>query len=166
MPRKNDALDPDAMDFGTEATGDSEFDNMVLDLDQVSEDVQFEALPPGIYNCIVENTEFGPSKSSGNPMITWVFKVIDEPYVNRLLFNHTTLNNDMGKSRLKKILLRVVPDVDMSRFNPARFCDEGVAIGLPCRVKVRIRPYQGQKRNDVTDVLPPAEEEGGLLDDL
>lgn len=153
---ERDLLNPDEeidLSPGGNVTGDS----MVLNLDDVSEDgPTFEALSPGIYNCVVENTEYGPSQK-GNPMITWVFKVIDPQYEGRLLFNHTTLNNDVGISRLKRILARVVPDVNMSAFNPQEFCDNADAIGLPCRVKVRIRPYQGQKRNDVTDILPPSE---------
>lgn len=153
-------LDPDAQEKNQSDDGD----NMVLDLDDVNEDGPgFEALPPGIYNCIIENTEYTMS-SNNNPMITWVFKVVDAEGEGRLLFNHTVLNNEVGISRLKRTLTRVVPDVDLKAFNPKQFCDEGVAIGLPCRVKVTIRPYQGEKRNNVTDVLQPADEDGGFLD--
>ncbi len=158
MAKDKDLLNPDEeLDLSGGSAGKDSGDSMVLDLNDVDEEGPgFEAMPPGVYNCIVENAEFGPS-SKGNPMITWVFKVIDPQYEGRLLFNHTTLNNDVGKSRLKRLLARVVPDVDMGAFNPAAFCDGGEALGLPCRVKVRIKAYQGQKRNDVTDVLPPAE---------
>lgn len=160
-----DALNPDEELDLSERPADETAENMVLNLDDVDEDgPDFEALPPGIYDCIVENTEYGLS-SNNNPMITWVFKVIDPQYEGRLLFSHTTLNNKQGIRRLKKILIRVVPDVDMAAFNPNKFCDEGIALGYPCRVKVRIKPYQGQKRNDVTDILPPAEGGGSFLDD-
>jgi len=163
MSNEMDFLNPDAQPAG--GGGSDPQENMVLNLDDVSEDMPaFEALPPGIYDCIVENTEFTTS-SKGNPMITWVFKVVDPQYVGRLLFNHTVLNNETGLSRLKRVLVRVVPDADLSGFNPRAFCDEGIALGLPCRVKVRIRPYQGQRRNDVTDVLAPAQGEGAFLDE-
>lgn len=159
---EKDFLNPDEQ---VTFAGGADDDNLVLNLDGVSEEMPvLEALPPGVYDCIVENTEFGPS-SKGNPMITWVFKVVDPQYDGRLLFNHTVLNNTAGLSRLKRILVRVVPDLSLSGFNPRQFCDEGTALGYPCRVKVRIRPYQGQRRNDVVDVLAPAQDAGAFLDD-
>lgn len=156
-----DMLDPDAEMDQFMASDDDE--GMVLDLNKVDENAPlFDPMPPGTYDCIVENTEYGPSKA-GNPMITWVFKVIDPEYEGRLLFFHTTLNHDKGVQRLKQILVRIVPDLDLGSFNPKKFCEEGLAIGYPCRAKVRIRPYEGQRRNDVTDILAPAEE-GSFLD--
>jgi len=168
-----DFLDPDeqAVLGSSNLDGGGDGDNLVLNLDEVSEDAPtFEALPPGIYDCIVENTELGYS-SNNNPMITWVFKVIHPQYDGRLLFNHTVLNNKVGQSRLKQSLVRIVPDVNLAEFSPRNFCDEGIALGLPCRVKVRIRPYRNQatgkteRRNNVVDVLSPAEETGSFLDD-
>ena len=160
-----DFLNPDSQTGGMSGSDDydSDLDNMVLNLEDVDEEGPgFEPLRPGIYDAVVENTEFGPS-SNNNPMITWVFKVTDPEYEGRLLFFHTTLNNDFGVSRLKRILVRVLPEIDMAEFSPRQFCDRGEAIGYPCRVRVNIRPYQGQKRNNVTDVLPPSE--GSFLDE-
>lgn len=158
-----DDLDPDAQLFRSQSDGGDE-DNLVLNLAGVSEDrPALEALPPGIYDAIVENTEFG-SSSNGNPMITWIFRVTDPRYEGRLLFFHTVLNSEVGQSRLKRTLLRVCPDIDLTEFRPKKFCDEGVALGLPCRVKVRVRPYQGRKSNNVVDVLPPQAEGGTFLD--
>lgn len=154
-------------DFNVEfnAGGDynADNDNLVLDLNGVNEESEFEALPNGIYNCIVDSAEFGDS-SSGNPMITWKFAVTDEPYKKRLLFYHTVLHTDLGKAALKKILLRVVPDADLSSFSPKGFCDEGVAIGLPCRVRTKIELYKNKKKNTVKEVLAP--EEGGFMSDF
>jgi len=158
---EKDFLNPDeSMNLQT-----SEGDNLVLNLEDVDESApSFEALPPGVYDCVVENTDFGPSQRSNRPMITWVFKVVDPQYEGRLLFNHTVIDDTRGQQRLKQILTRVLPDIDLKQFNPTRFCDEGTAIGYPCRVKVNVRPYQGQKRNNVQDVLPPAEG-GNFLDE-
>jgi hypothetical protein len=161
---ENGFLDPDQQATNGGAIGNPN-ENLVLNLDDVNEDMPvFEALPPGVYNCIVENAEFSTS-SKGNPMITWVFKVVDPEYVGRLLFFHTVLNNETGLARLKRTLVRVVPDVSLRDFNPREFCDEGRALGFPCRVKVRIKPYQGQRRNDVVDVLAAAQSEGAFLDE-
>lgn len=141
----------------------AENENLVLDLNSVDEGkTGFEALPAGVYNAIVDQAEFGYSNNSGNPMITWKFKVTDEPYNNRLLFYHTVLSTDLGKAALKKLLIRVCPEVDLGSFNPKIFCDEGTAIGLPCRVKVKIDLYKGEKKNKVRDVLA-AEAAGSFL---
>lgn len=151
----SDFLNPDAVTGEQNALDTSmDMNNMTLDLESVDETkTGFEALPAGVYDCIVENTEFGPS-NNGNPMITWTFKVVDEQYKNRLLFWHTVLNTDIGIANLKKALLRICPDVPLNGFNPAKFCDEGLAVGLPCRVKVNVRPYKGEKRNNVREILP------------
>lgn len=138
-------------------------ENLVMDLNEVDEKKSgFEALPAGIYNAYIDEAEFGYSATANNPMITWKFKVTDEPYANRLLFYHTVLNTDMGKASLKKLIMRVCPETDMSAFNPKTFCSEGTAIGLPCRVKIKIDIYKGEKKNSVKDVLS-AESEGAFL---
>jgi hypothetical protein len=160
--QNDDFLNPDAQ----VAAPADEADALVLNLNDVDEEAgTYEAIPAGIYNCIVENTEFGPS-SKGNPMISWTFKVIDPQYEGRFLFYHTVLNSEAGKGRLKKLLLRVAPDVDLGSLSPKKLCEEGVVLGLPCRVKTRIKPYQGEKRNDTQDVLAPLSDgEAGFLDE-
>lgn len=156
----NNFLDPDAQFQDNEEMNE---DTLVFDLGEVDEEAaEFQPLPAGVYNCIVENAEYKTS-STGNLMIGWVFKVIDPEHEGRLFFYHTVLNKDSGKSRLKRLLIRVVPDFPMGQFRPKAFCDEGHALGMPCRVKVRIRKYQGKPVNDVTDVLAP-QETGGFLD--
>lgn len=159
MTNEFDPMNPDA---GFDLTGGGGFtgdDNMVLDLGSVSEEMPgFEAVPPGVYSAIVENTDFTISQNSGNPMISWQFRIIDAQFDNRLMFYHTVLNKESGLSRLKRLMLRVCPDYDLSQFKPKDFCDSGFALGRPCRVKVRIRPYQGKRVNDVTDILGPADD--------
>lgn len=156
-----DFLNPDD---NIDLTAGADEESMVLNLDEVNENPEFEVLAPGVYDCVIENTEFGKS-SNGNPMITWIFKVTDPQYAGRLLYNHTTLNNEVGLGRLKKILARVLPHVSLAEFRPREFCDSGDALGYPCRVKVRIRPYEGKKRNNVQDVLAPADTGAGFLDE-
>ncbi len=154
---ERDPLDPDAI--GNEAAEAD--DNLVLDLEDVSDELpKFEAIPAGTYNCVIENTEYGPSKK-GNPMITWTLKVLDPPYDSRYLFYHTVLNSDAGLTRLKRMLTRVLPDIDLGKFNPSVFARDGEGLGHMCRAKVRIK--QGQ--NNITDVLAPSEEAGAFLDE-
>jgi len=154
-------LDPDNTTYDLGAGGDS--DGMVLDLDGVDDtQPEFEALPPGIYPVIVEDVTFGDS-AKGNPMLTFQFKCIDPNYENRMFFYHTVLNMPRGIASLKRLLVRVAPDVPMSQFSPKKFAEEGMVLGFAARVKLRIKPYQGQKRNEVTDVLAPEADGGDYL---
>lgn len=137
-------------------------ENFVMDLTDVNEKAGFEAIPAGVYDAIVDSAEFGDS-SKGSPMITWKFKLTDPTYNNRGVFYHTVLNTDLGKANLKKTLMRVCPDLDLGNFSPSKFCNEGEALGLPCRVKLKIQMYQGEKRNSVQEVLA-AEASGSFLD--
>lgn len=148
------------------SSGENEADNLVLDLDQVDDSMpEFEAMPPGVYECLIENTEYKVS-NNGNPMIAWQFRVIDENYENRMLFYHTVLNKEAGQARLKRLLVRVCPDVPLAGFSPKNFCEQGLALGLPCRAKVRVRPYEGKKRNDVTDILAPLASGDNYMDNI
>lgn len=136
-------------------------DNLVLDLSGVNEkSVGFEALPKGKYEAILDDCEFGESKK-GSPMITWKFKIDDAEFGKRTLFFYTVLDQDFGIANLKKTILALGVDVDMSEFDPQKFCDDGDAIGLPCMLKVGIQKYEGEKRNTVSEVLPA--EVGGFM---
>lgn len=140
---------------GTTGDTNNQGAGLVLDLGSVDENrPAFEAMPPGVYNAVVENVEFKES-STGNPMLSWQFTITDPEFNNRKVFNHTVLNKEAGLASLKRTLIRVLPDFPLGSFNPEQFADEGVAIGRECRVKLNVRPYNGEKRNNVTDVLAP-----------
>ena len=129
-----------------------------FNMDEVDEkDAEFTPVPAGIYPCVVENTVYGKS-SSGNLMISWTFKCIDPEHENRLFFYHTVTSTPGGRARTKKTLMRIAPEHATGNFNPETFCEEGHALGMECRVKVNIRPYQGEMRNNVVDVLAPDQE--------
>lgn len=147
-----DELNPDVQEILDETD-----DGMVMDLSDVDEDgPDFEPIPAGVVDAIVENTEYKKSQS-GNPMIVWTFKVTEPDYQGRYLFYHTVLNKQFGISRLKRVLVRVAPDVEFKGFNPKQFCEEGKALGLPARLKISVGTYDGKPTNDVKDVLAPSE---------
>lgn len=133
----------------------------VFDLTGVEENKSFELLPKGKYGAIVDELTFGDS-SSGNPMITAVFQITDAEFAGRKMYDYWVLGGDgaeFGKAKLKKFLLRVCPETDISAFHPAKFCDSGDAIGRGCTLEVAITTqkkgdYKGQKRNQVRDILP------------
>ena len=141
---------------------------LVFDLSGVQEEQTFELIPKGTYNAVVDELEFGESKA-GNPMITVKYQITDAEYENRTLYDYWVLSGagaDFGLGKLKKFLVRVCPNVDISNFNPATFADEGHAIGNQCRIVVNITTqkkgeYKGEKRNQIKDVLAP--ETGSFL---
>lgn len=126
----------------------------VLNLNDVdaSKVSKFEVLPKGDYEAIIDDCEFGYSKNSGAPMLTWKFKLTDPEFNNRTFFFYTTLNKDFGIAMLKKVLMVSGAQVDMSCLNPQELAESGETIGLPIKVKLGIQTYEGEKRNNVKDV--------------
>lgn len=137
-------------------------DGMVFNLDNVSESTTFELIPKGTYDAVVEDFTFGES-SKGNAMITVVYSLLDPEYENRKLYDYMVLTGDgkdFGLQKVKKFLVRVMPEQSISNFNPQSLADSGDAIGRECRVSVKIQTqksgdYKGEKRNQVADILAP-----------
>jgi hypothetical protein len=135
---------------------------LVLDLSGVEEEKSFEVIPKGTYDAVVDELDFGESKA-GNPMMTVKYSLTSPEYENRVIFDYWVLQgngSEFGQAKLKKFLVRVCPDVDITRFNPKAFADAGEAIGRQCRVTLGIQTqkhgeYKGEKRNTVKDVLAP-----------
>jgi hypothetical protein len=135
---------------------------MVFDLSGVEENKGFEIIPKGTYDAIVDELDFGESKA-GNPMVTVKYSLTGPEYENRVLFDYWVLEGDgkdFGLAKLKKFLVRICPDVDITHFKPKNFADSGVAVGRSCRVSLGIQTqkqgeYKGEKRNTVKDVLAP-----------
>lgn len=144
------------MGFGfedQENTGVQEGGNFTLNLNDVDENAGgFEVLAKGDYEAIVDEVEYGTSKK-GAPMLTWKFKLTDtEP--KRTMFYYTVLNQQFGIAALKKTIINLRLDVDMAKFNPQEFADQGDAIGMPIKVKIGIQKYEGEKRNNVKETAP------------
>lgn len=151
----SDALfeDQDADEETYEDDDDDDF-SAVMDISEAEEPV-FEVMPPGTYDALIEDIEAGRS-SKGNKMLTWRVTVQDQKGKDRTLYFYTMLTPD-GIGRTKKTIRRVAPDYDLTQFVPANIGEE--LSGMACRVVLRIRPYQGQKRNNVTDLLAPSPEQ-------
>lgn len=133
-----------------------------MDFSNYDEKAQFEPLPAGVYNAVIENMERKTSKA-GNPMLTLTFKVVHEDYKNRKLFNHFVLDpsNTISMGRLKKFLIEVFPDVDLTNVNFDEMIQQGTAIGRECTLKVAQRAYNGNMTNDVKEVMGPSD--GGIF---
>lgn len=163
VPAKKPAAPPAADDFFDEPAGDPDDaalggggDDDEYDLSDVDENAGFTPVPAGVYNAFVQDAEFGDSQRSGKKMITWMFEIADGEFAGKTLRYYTVLESDSGRGRLKKMLVRIAPQTDLKRFRPSTTPSE--LVGTPCRIKVAIRMYQGERRNDLKDVLPPATE--------
>jgi len=141
---------------GVDFSEGGEAGGVVIDFNSV-EDSTFEAMPRGMYNCVVEELNFEYSQNSGNPMWTWVLAVEDGDYAGRKLFFHTVFAGG-GLPRTKKTLSRVRPQLLEGPFNPEEVAAEGSLQGMKVRARVDVRPYQGEQRNNVKDLF---EVEGG-----
>lgn len=125
----------------------------VFDLADVPDEPERVLIPAGTYDATIEEVNYELSKTSNNPMLTWVLKIRDKDgndFPGRLFF-HTTLAGD-GFSRTKRTLLRVDPELDLKNFRP-RDCNDAYS-GMDVRAKIRIEPPRGGygKRNGVVEL--------------
>jgi len=131
-----------------------------FDFSGVNENQMGEVWSNGIYPAIIEDAVFSLAKASGNPMITCTWQISDpetgktKKGWDRLVLGETTM------SRVKRTLLRIAPELieDGRTFNPRR--DAGELIGRAGQVKLGTSNYEGQVRNEIKEVLAPAETDG------
>lgn len=130
----------------------------VVDLSGIDEDVKFEVIPRGKYPGVVSAVSFEFSQSSGNPMFSWELEIESGEYKGRKLFYHTVFKGAQGAlARTKRTLKIVAPNLVDAQFDPQEVADEGSLLGARVTIVVDIKPYQGEKRNNVKDLLPPTE---------
>ncbi len=55
------------------------------------EERDFEPVPDGKYQTIIDRIELTHSKSSGNPMLKWALKILGPTHQGRLLWRHNML---------------------------------------------------------------------------
>jgi hypothetical protein len=64
--------------------------------------------------------------------------------------------------RVKKFLVRIgESQLANTPFNPEEVANQGLLLGKACQVRLDVRKYEGEMRNNVKDVLPPAADGGG-----
>ena len=154
-------------DFGNmaatdETTGAGAAGNLTFDFSTVNENSFGELWSPGTYPAYIEDATFGFAQTSGNPMITCTYIATDpetgksRKFWDRLVFVEGAL------PRVKRTLSRIAPQLiaEGRQFDPRVDCDE--LIGIHCQIKIRTKPYEGQPRNEISEVLP-AEEVNSVL---
>ncbi len=149
---------------GVDFEGGEDSEGLVVDFDDVDENQQYEVIPQGVYDAVVSGLEYGLSQASGNPMWTWELTLSGGDWDGRKVFSHTTFNPD-GLPRTKKVIMRVMPELlDRKPFSPEQIANEGILVGAACQVKLNIKMYQNQKRNNVREILAPSDG-GDFMDD-
>jgi len=112
----------------------------------------FEPIPNGVYEAIVhdiEEREVQKGENAGAPMWAVQFSINGGPYDNRRVFrNYTLVPNSMWA--VKQFLIAL--GVDSQQLQGEITIDTEDLIGLPCRVVIRQREYEGQIQNDVKQV--------------
>jgi hypothetical protein len=145
-------------------------DGIVVDLSGVNETGNFPVIPRGIYSAEVDSLEYDTAKSSGNKMWTWKFKINDGGEFDGRTFFYHTVFSEGGMPRVKRTLARLKDAGENTGyaksllggpFSPSRVADEGRLLLATCRIRVDIKPYEGQKRNNIKDVLSPLEDGSG-----
>jgi hypothetical protein len=165
----NANLQDGSVDFGgtSDASAlDQGDDGFAVDFTNVGDQSGFEAVPRGVYNAVVDDCTYSLSQASNNPMWTWKFEIEDGDHKGRKLFFHSVFAAS-SMPRTKKTLGILFPEGLAQQFKPKQVAESGVLLGRRCQIRVDIKPYQGEMRNNVRDVLPPkAGEAGGAGDFL
>jgi len=140
-----------------------DYDNLVVDLSDVDADAgSFPVIPRGVYPAAVLELTYGLSKSSGNPMWTWVFEITEGEFASRRLFFHTPFTQNM-RPRIKKILSRIAPNLASQAFKPQEVAQNDDLVGVECRIRVDVKPYEGVARNNVRDVMAAGVLDAGFM---
>jgi len=137
----------------------SQGDSLMVDFNSV-EDVSFEALPRGMYPCVISDCEFTYSQSSGNPMWTLQMELTDGEYAGRKLYSHMVFAGK-GLPITKRQLTRIAPELLEGPFNPEDSEVIASMLGREVKAKVSVRKYEGEDRNNVQDLFP--NDGGGFL---
>ena len=139
------------------ASRDDDDDNDTINWADVEEQEggDLEVIPRGKYACTVDESEFALSKESQNPMITLRLEVNDGDYANRKLWYRIVLTKKtlgMVKHSLRVLGVKF-PTKEMSWSGAKKWfeklADSGDLIGQECAAQVKIRTYEGEKRNEV-----------------
>lgn len=145
-------------------------ESLVFNLNDVEETSgEFEVLPKGTYEAVVEEFEFTTSQA-GSPMIKAVYTITDGEFEGRKIFDYYVLAGEAAKyalPKLKQLMTRVCPDINISAFNPVQIAEEGSVLNRTCQIKVAITTqkkgeYKGQKRNQIREILA-ADNTGSFL---
>ncbi len=133
--------------FGEENEGAG----VVVDLSDVKDD--YELVPRGVYPATVDSVEFKYSQNSGNPMWEVRMMITEGDYEGRKFPTYLTWAG-AGLPGTKRTVQALWPQLLEGPFDAKEIAESGDLEGTPCRIRIDIRPYEGQKRNNIKSVLP------------
>ena len=142
----------------------SQFDD---DYDRAEvEDREFDTVPDGKYQVIVERVELSRAKSSGNPMLKWTLKILAPTHAGRLLWRNNVMASKENIKWLKNDLHTCGLELEKLSDLPERLND---LLDLTLEVTKRTR---GENENiylnrrieiDVNDGEPARDAKGDLI---
>jgi len=157
-----------------ETTGYPQNENEEIDLSQFDddydsaevEDREFDTVPDGKYQVMVEHVELSRAKSSGNPMLKWTLKILAPTHAGRLLWRNNVMASKENIKWLKNDLHTCGLELEKLSDLPERLND---LLDLTLEVTKRTR---GENENiylnrrieiDVNDGEPARDAKGDLI---
>jgi hypothetical protein len=124
-------------------------------LQEAAGEASFDPLPPSVYDVIVDSAE-ATTSSTNKDMIKTVFKVEGGPYAGKKVFNQFVLTTDNQNALAFFFRHMAAMGLNNAFFaaNPSMAQVASSLVGQRARVKLSIREYQGQDRNQVDAVMP------------
>ena len=91
-----------------------------------NKDVDYAEVPHGTYEVAVETMEIKATKSSGKPMLTIWFRILEGEFENNIIFYNQVIEKDFQISMAKKMLKKLVSESDKApEINPKSFREFG-----------------------------------------
>jgi hypothetical protein len=160
--------------FETDDSAEMQFEQgegLVIDLSSTDENIKYPVHPKGVYDAEMTEMDYTRSQSSNSPMWVTIWELTDEKLADERgrqprVWLHLTFNEG-GLPRVKRALARMETEDGYNKellsgpFDPQKVADEGRLIGARARLRIDIRRYEGQNRNNVREVLAPAASGGG-----
>lgn len=118
------------------------------------ESKDFDPIPNGVYEALVhdiEQTEVKNGKNAGAPMWGVQFSINGGEYDNRRVFRNFILIPE-SMWAIKRFLIAI--GIPSEQLDGQIQVDLEDLVGLPCRLVLRQREYEGQIQNEVKQVMP------------
>jgi hypothetical protein len=119
-----------------------------FDATQVEPDVGFDVVPAGWYNVMADESDLKPTKNDAGTYLQIRFNILDGQYKGRKLFARLNIRN--ANAQTQEIALRQLSAIGHA-VGVLHIQDSQQLHGLPLKVKVKIRPAEGQydEQNDI-----------------
>lgn len=125
--------------------------DLVINLQDVQE-MKFENVPKGLYLAEIDSASYGMSNSSGKPMITLSWKIIDGQYENRKLLQWLSFSQG-ALPGTKANINRIAPELTTQAWKPQELCNNGFFIGKRAKIRVDLSEYNGEMRSGIKGLL-------------